>query len=107
MRTICLILLLCVGSALPAGDPFFSDDKAQHFLVSTVAVGALHYALTQKAKVDDGQALTIGCSLVLSLGIAKEIRDSRKQNNFFSLKDLFWDVAGISLAALHVRLAAP
>lgn len=61
-----------------ANDNWQGKDKAQHFLFSMVAsAGANAYAAHQNYSYREG--LVIGLSFSISLGVAKELYDSRPQ----------------------------
>ena len=76
-----------------AGDPWWGDDKAKHFVVCGLA-GAAAAGLARQADGSDGQAFGIGLGVALGLGAGKETCDARIKGTYFSGKDLVWDLLG-------------
>jgi uncharacterized protein YfiM (DUF2279 family) len=103
MKLCAVLLLVLAGSALADTDSFFGEDKAKHFLVSACMTGMLSYAfaLNQNLKVD--KPLVAACSITLSMGVLKELRDRREKDNHFCFKDLLWDAIGVSAGAFTMR----
>ncbi|ARX35773.1 MULTISPECIES: YfiM family lipoprotein [Proteus] len=82
-----------------ANDDWQGKDKAQHFLFSMVAsAGANAYAAHQNYSYREG--LVIGLSFSISLGVAKELYDSRPQGTGWSWHDFAYDVAGAAAGSL-------
>ncbi len=86
-------------------DSFWGADKAQHFMGSLMSTVLVHQILHRSCKRDFRSSRNIAIGFSFSLGILKEIRDSRQPGNHFSWKDLLADVAGI--AAGVVLLSQP
>jgi putative lipoprotein len=84
----------------PYHDHWLGRDKAAHFALSCAIIGfGYHLGHTQNGNGQNGtRNATIGISL--SLGAAKELWDSTKKGNHFSLKDLAADIAGTACGAL-------
>ncbi|MCA0446839.1 MAG: hypothetical protein LCH54_11500 [Bacteroidetes bacterium] len=83
-------------SVKTTSDPWFGSDKVKHFTLSyflTVAGTVVIKKETQSSHPEIPAAAG-----VLLLGIGKEIRDGLTPGNHFCLKDLIWDVAGLTLA---------
>lgn len=82
-----------------ANDNWKGKDKAQHFLFSMVAsAGANAYADHQNYGHREG--LLIGLSVSISLGVAKELYDSRPEGTGWSWHDFTYDVAGAVAGSL-------
>lgn len=93
-------MLLLAGMATtppPPPDPFFGEDKIKHFVTSFV-VSSITISGARAAGLDRGDAILTGASFTLAVGIAKEINDSRR-GQFFSVRDLLWDIAGTGASA--------
>lgn len=78
-------------------DRFLAPDKAQHFMFSIIATVFTSQMLERKAGTGHRNSLQMAGGVTLTLGIGKEIRDSRQPRNHFSWKDLLADVAGIAV----------
>lgn len=105
-----VLLLICISgcaahqkTASPRAekkDECFAKDKAKHFSASFL-IGALTYSIARAGEADKDDASIIGFSLSSTCGIAKEINDEVKRNDW-SYKDLIWDfigsVAGVSIS---------
>ncbi len=75
-------------------DRWFAQDKLKHFVASAFITGAGTYWAKYKQQQNQSEAITFGCSLSLTLGLAKEMADKRK-GHIFSLKDGLADLLGI------------
>ena len=85
-------------------DPMFSKDKLAHFTTSfSLTMWSYSYFKFQKGfsyKNSSRNAFFIG----ITIGLGKESYDGisglifKKRGKFFSLKDLFYDILGTSLA---------
>ncbi len=80
-------------------DRWFAPDKLKHFMASAVIAGAGTYWAKHKQHQNQSDALTLGCSVAFTMGIAKEIADKRK-GRVFSLKDGLADLLGIIAGVL-------
>lgn len=79
------------------------SDTALHIAGSGLMTLAGQYVLTDKAGLREGHALPVAASLVLALGLAKEIADSRRAvAPEFSWPDLVADAFGVALGAAVV-----
>jgi uncharacterized protein YfiM (DUF2279 family) len=85
-----------------APDPWFGTDKAQHFVVSFLVMGAVSYSEQHRWNCSRSQGVKWGFGLTLSLGICKEIRDLRHPESRASLRDLAADLLGAACGALLV-----
>lgn len=86
-------------------DLWLGPDKALHAGGSFLFTLSAQYALTDKAGLSDAEALPVSAAVAFALGIAKEVRDSRRAvAPHFSLRDLAADALGVALAAVVTRL---
>lgn len=103
---LCLALLdASIATATPR-DPTWGVDKALHLSVG-LALGAGCYGFLWAVNGrEDPRALRLAlCStLAQAPGLAKELYDSGRPGNFFSVKDLLWTSAGVLAGALVVWL---
>lgn len=85
-------------------DRWFAYDKLLHLSISANLVGGgfrgSHYIL----KESEVRSRWVACLSTLSFGILKEVWDSHKPDNFFSLKDLTADIAGITIGIVVFTL---
>ena len=101
-RLFLIVLLICFSgcttyqkTASPhtaKKDEWFAKDKAQHFSASFL-IGALTYAIARAREADKDDASIIAFSFSSTCGIAKELNDEVKRNDW-SYKDLIWDLIG-------------
>ncbi len=91
-----------LSGPFPKNDPWLARDKAQHFFGSFFITG-LNIQLLQRNGVAPVRSRQIAAGISFSIGLGKEIRDSRQKNNIFSIPDLIADIAGIGLALILVR----
>ncbi|GAB4366822.1 MAG: hypothetical protein Kow0042_07000 [Calditrichia bacterium] len=83
--------------------PLVKPDKIQHFTMSLIST-VLFYKLSEtELKINPGPSKQIAAGLTFGLGIAKEIRDSTRRNNYFSLKDLLANLAGIGVGMILIN----
>ncbi|ADP09867.1 MULTISPECIES: YfiM family lipoprotein [Erwinia] len=94
MRIFLLITLLCCsGCTHLAKDEWTGQDKAQHFL-SSAFFAAAGNAYGERQNWNQSRSAGFGVLFSISLGVAKELYDSRAGGTGWSWKDLSWDVAG-------------
>ena len=80
-------------------DPWFGRDKALHAAGSFLLTLSAQYVLTAKLGASEGTALPIAAGTAFSLGLAKEVADSRRPvRPLFSTRDLAADAVGVALA---------
>lgn len=80
-------------------DPWIGRDKVLHAAGSFLLTLSAQYVLTSKLDASEDGALPIAAGATLSLGLAKEIADSRRPvRPFFSTRDLVADAVGVALA---------
>ncbi len=82
-----------------ANDNWQGKDKAQHFLFSMAASAGAN-AYTDHQKYGHREGLLIGLSFSISLGVAKELYDSRPEGTGLSWHDFAYDVAGAVAGSL-------
>lgn len=88
-------------SAQPvAPDRWIAEDKVQHFAASFAATSMAYGGgrVVMEASVARGSA----AALAIALGIGKELADLRRGSRF-SLKDLAWDAAGVTLGVIFAH----
>ncbi|MEO0097811.1 MAG: hypothetical protein ABIK78_06935 [candidate division WOR-3 bacterium] len=76
-------------------DNWFGEDKFFHFSLSSLLVGSSYHLL--KCRLEKDKKSSAGFSLISTflIGIGKEIYDKKIKKEFFSYKDLIYDVLGI------------
>jgi len=80
-------------------DPWLGRDKVLHAAGSFLLTLSAQYVLVNKLDTSEDGALPIAVGTTLSLGLAKEVADSRRRvNPLFSVRDLAADAFGIALA---------
>jgi uncharacterized protein YfiM (DUF2279 family) len=115
--TIMLLLILCSAdlmsgtfSLIQPDDSWTSFDKWQHFSFSLMLTVQSGYALSHNAWVHtdpDKKTLMYSAGFSLSLGMMKEIYDSRrKPNGLFSWKDLIYDIGGTACGVFILKAAS-
>ncbi|MBT6227505.1 MAG: hypothetical protein HOI47_12725 [Candidatus Scalindua sp.] len=81
-------------------DEWFARDKLKHFS-ATFLIGAAAYSTARWGDASKNDASIIGFSLSSTCGMAKEINDEVRRDDW-SYKDLIWDfiggAAGVSLS---------
>jgi uncharacterized protein YfiM (DUF2279 family) len=79
----------------------FSVDKKMHFAASFFIAGVSETLLELSSfSISDKKKIFIATAVSFSTGLAKEIKDSREENNYFSTADLSYDLAGSVLGSL-------
>ena len=76
-------------------DSWTGIDKGQHFAGSLIGTILLSQVNNRYYNIDKSHSKIIGAGVVISIGLTKELFDSKKDNNIFSWKDLLANVAGI------------
>ena len=83
-----------------AADPWFSDDKFQHFFMSFA--GTVFSYGAARTVMDKDAAGTVALAAGAAAGLGKEASD-RKAGRSFSLRDLAWDTLGVLAAWTLIR----
>jgi uncharacterized protein YfiM (DUF2279 family) len=80
-------------------DPWLGRDKVLHAAGSFLLTLSAQYVLVNKLDTSEDGALPIAAGTAFSLGLAKEVADSRRRvNPLFSVRDLAADAFGVALA---------
>lgn len=94
--------VLALALALPPLGSWFGADKLKHFLM-TAFVHSAAYSVSRATGTDRRLSNVIAAAASVTVGVSKEVRDSR-MGRPFSVQDLVWDAAGAgSMAALLAR----
>ena len=86
-----------------SGDRFWAPDKAQHFMGSLISTVLVHQILFRSAGLEKMTSRQMAVGFSFSLGVLKEVRDSRQPGNHFSWKDLLADAAGIAVGVVLIN----
>lgn len=86
-------LLLLSGCSHRANDGWSGQDKAQHFITSAM-LSAAGNEYAQHREISRDRSAMFGLMFSVSLGVSKELWDSRPEGSGWSWKDFAWDVAG-------------
>jgi len=78
-------------------DLWFNEDKARHLAASFIASGVGTLTLKHIYNFKKSKSVVIGVTFSFSLGLVKEVYDSRQENNHFSFKDLTADLVGSAI----------
>lgn len=97
--SLCSCATLPPPPASPQDDPWFSNDKYLHLLVTTGISAGIARAAKNNGN-EECRAALIGFSLTLTIGAAKESYDKRIKGTFYSTHDMVWDIAGSTLGSL-------
>jgi uncharacterized protein YfiM (DUF2279 family) len=84
-------------------DKIFAGDKGKHFAASLISTVFLYKIANIHLDWSKHNSKTFAVCTTFTLGICKEIYDKSKKENRFSLKDMFADVAGISMGLVIVN----
>ena len=84
-------------------DRFFAPDKAQHLMGSLISTVFIYKVFEGSADAGTRESRYLAGGITLSLGISKEIFDSKDPKNHFSWKDLIADIAGIGLGFIIIN----
>jgi uncharacterized protein YfiM (DUF2279 family) len=80
-------------------DPWLGRDKVLHAAGSFLLTLSAQYVLTSKLDAEESTAVPISAGAAFSLGLAKEVADSRRPvRPLFSTRDLVADAVGVALA---------
>ena len=83
-------------------DKWFAIDKLQHFSYSCLISLGCQYVLVNKQNNTEEESLPLSSALSFSAGLLKELDDNRRENGFFSWKDMVANAAGIAVAAVII-----
>ena len=99
-RLLLIFLLVFIMGQVPgkaSAQPLPPTDKAAHFAVSSLGVATtlrLSQWLHPQRKIT-ATARFLASSFLLSLGVAKEIQDAKKQGNAIDAGDMAANVTGV------------
>lgn len=108
MKVFCVLVVSCcllpptalLGQHSAPPDQWLAVDKLQH-LVFSAHLTLLSYQVARQSYYNTATTSRIeSAMLVLSLGVGKEVWDSKKPNDKFSYKDLVADALGIGLGLI-------
>ncbi len=91
-----LVLFVTAGSATA----FEHEDKVLHFSVSTMLGAGAETYLHQTTDLNAYQRIGLGTFLGVMPGLAKEVIDSQKKDNYFSTGDMAANLGGSLVGAL-------
>ena len=83
-------------------DKWFAIDKLQHFSYSCLISLGCQYVLVNKQNNTEEESLPISSALSFTAGLLKELDDDRRENGFFSWKDMVANAVGIAVAAVII-----
>ncbi len=90
----------CIRIQPVVRDPWTAKDKARHFFASALIAGGSTWYSKHELHRGSEPSLHFGIGVTLSLGIAKELFDTRKPGGFFSWKDFTADILGVAAGTL-------
>lgn len=76
-------------------DNWFGEDKFFHFSISSLLVGSSYHLLKCRLKRDEKSSTSFSLTTTFLIGIGKELYDKRIKKEFFSYKDLIYNLLGI------------
>jgi len=87
-------------------NPWFGLDKLKHLSSSFILTTTGYYIQSKMTDITNTKSMTNSGMLTISLGLGKEITDSKKPGGIFSIRDLTVDFAGLGLALIFIRAIA-
>jgi len=81
-------------------DPWLGTDKAVHFVGSMIATVGSGVFLQGTKQYSRKHAIYVGLGFNFTLGLGKELIDSRQPHNHFSYKDLAANIVGSIVGVL-------
>jgi uncharacterized protein YfiM (DUF2279 family) len=103
MALVAALLLPQTRSGAALQDPWFSPDKAKHFMLAGFIESA-SFAAMETAGISRNSSLAGAVAITGALSLMREIHDKRAKNQF-SFRDLTWDAAGALAAFVMLRHA--
>ena len=98
-----LIASLLGNPPAPPREPLFGEDKVKHYVASFV-ISSLAVSGARAAGLKHSESIAVGAGFGVGTGFIKEIQDARR-GQFFSVRDLLWDLAGVGTAVVMVDAA--
>ena len=114
-KLVILLILICVSNIIAvdadsletdsaATDLWFAADKGRHLVGSMLTTIFLTKICERQLNISSGDARCIGITVTFTLGIGKEYVDQKNPRNFFSVKDLTANFAGIAIGLIIMGL---
>ncbi len=94
MMMLFLLISSCLFAEKNSEDRWFSRDKGAHFTTSVFLTYWQYNFYHQPLQMKESESLYLSFSITGLLGLLKEVQDSRQKNNYFSYKDLIYDILG-------------
>ncbi|MBN2425962.1 MAG: DUF2279 domain-containing protein [Calditrichaceae bacterium] len=85
-------------------DTWTGLDKGYHLVGSMIFMIGTAKGFQQYTSCDHQQSVIYGSGITLSLGMGKEIYDSKQKDNHFSYKDLVADIIGLAIGILILNI---
>ncbi|MBC8313370.1 MAG: DUF2279 domain-containing protein [Candidatus Cloacimonetes bacterium] len=92
--------LICSEEIQKPVDRWLSKDKFSHLTASTFLYCWNFELLNNGCQMDRNSSRVFAISITEFWGLAKEIHDSKKENNHFSYKDLAFNTLGCAIGIL-------
>ena len=114
-KFVLILILVCAANIFAANidsletdstvsDSWFAADKGRHVVGSMLSTIFLSKICETQLNMSAGEARFIGVSVTFTLGIGKEFIDQKNPRNFFSMKDLTANIAGIVFGLILLGL---
>ncbi|PIS27988.1 MAG: hypothetical protein COT43_07595 [Candidatus Marinimicrobia bacterium CG08_land_8_20_14_0_20_45_22] len=84
-------------------DPWLGLDKLKHFTSAVYMTMTAYYVQSRIANKSRNASENVSTMMTVTLGVSKEIFDTRKKDGFFSWKDVLFDVAGTAVALVFIN----
>ena len=84
-------------------DRWLAEDKFQHFFVSAFLTGVGYLIMREPLETSENRSVYYGSGFSFSLGVGKEISDSRNKKNHACFKDLVANMLGIGFTVLLIK----
>lgn len=84
--------------------PWIARDKALHLSYSALWTLSSQYLLVHKTALSHNASIPWALTSGFAVGLAKELYDGRRPQNFFSWRDMTANAVGIGLAAALIAL---
>ncbi len=84
-------------------DPWIAMDKLKHFSSSLYLATTSYYIQNKMFSETNKKSERNSVSITITCALGKEIWDSRKNNGFFSIRDLIADCTGIAIGLIFIN----
>lgn len=91
-----------IDQSKKSNDPWFGIDKLKHLSSSFILTTTGYYIQTKMAGISKVKSTSNAGLVTISMGLGKEVSDSRRPGGMFSIRDLTVDIAGVGLAFLFI-----